>query len=57
MILVTCQFSEGYITGHTHAVRHPVWPQLEFRTRTTRQNIHRFLPNTVADSGEINIVH
>ena len=49
MILGTAVYRECCITERKQTVRHSVFSQPSFRTRSTDQNIHRFVPNIVVD--------
>jgi len=56
MVSGTAVWREFCITEHKQAVKHSVCGKLYFRTRSTGQNIHRLLPNNVADKCDFNII-
>jgi hypothetical protein len=56
MILDNAVCCEGCITEHKQAVGHSVYAEQYFRTGSTGQGYHGFLPNVVADIGDIRII-
>jgi len=48
---------ECCITEQKQAVEHSVCAKRYFRTRSSGQDIYRFLPNIVDDIGELKIVY
>jgi hypothetical protein len=57
MILGTPVGWECCITDHKQAVHTNVSAEQYFTSRSTGQDIHRFLPNIVDDNTDINIVY
>ena len=55
MILGTEVWRECCIAEHKQAVPHSVCAERYCRTRSTGKDIHHFLPNIVADNGNLNI--
>jgi hypothetical protein len=48
---------ECCITEHKQAVKHSVCAERYFRTRSAGQDIYRFLPNIVANIGDLKVVY
>jgi len=57
MILGTAVCRECCVSEHQQAVEHSVCAKRYFIPASAGQNIHHFLPNTMADNGDFKIVY